>query len=452
MMINLDPTMIFYKYKQTNKDERDACNKLSQLPTTITGIQSFMNGFRPTPEGGDLWGNIRIGIDSNATEFIENASQEANMRKWWIRKAPLQVADTDYAGWLYLSTEAMHPEETAQSINTFIHKVCIQKKRTPFLIACERRMIWDDKAKPSRVLSVKEKQAKKALHIVCEKGRAADAISFVRAWLKSERYKAFSNVPLKFIPNFTRGNGSVYNVKFGRAVQKHMQLTAFGTRNSTSSDFENIDSSCSMLTGNPTLRNLILGMKTRPRPPVKAGTAAPTPGPVFLSVDPATRHSDRGSFVVTYTVDNAVEAEEKLKNLLSYLLQAHGESATYWFNPTAIERADNMSWDKVNDRPITVEEIDLDTLLDDDLDWVANMDSVDISFNSTVEVSLTRPSLLHKVSNNPFNGEADSVQTFHPGVTNLPPNMDGDNSANRAAGIGDDSVAGDLEGSPAPAV
>jgi hypothetical protein len=99
MMINLDPTMIFYKYKQTNKDERDACNKLSQLPTTITGIQSFMNGFRPTPEGGDLWGNIRIGIDSNATEFIENASQEANMRKWWIRKAPLQVADTDYVGW-----------------------------------------------------------------------------------------------------------------------------------------------------------------------------------------------------------------------------------------------------------------------------------------------------------------------------------------------------------------
>jgi hypothetical protein len=98
--------------------------------------------------------------------------------------------------------EAMHPEETAQSINTFIHKVCIQKKWTPFLIACERRMIWDDKAKSSQVLSVKEKQAKKALHIVCEKGCAVDVISFVQAWLKSERYKAFLNVPLKFIPNF----------------------------------------------------------------------------------------------------------------------------------------------------------------------------------------------------------------------------------------------------------
>ena len=105
------------------------------------------------------------------------------------------------------------------------------------------------------------------------------------------------------------------------------------------------------------------------------------------------------------------------------------------------------------DGPITIDELDLDELLDDEMDWVANMDAADISFKTKkVEVTLARPSLLHKVSNNPLNGEADSVLTFHPGVTNLPPSMDGDNSANRAAGIGDDSVAGDLEGSPAGAV
>jgi hypothetical protein len=75
LMINLDPTMIFYKYKQTYKDKRDAWNKLSQLRTMIMGIQLYMNGFRPTPKGGDLWGNTRIGINSNATEFLANASQ-----------------------------------------------------------------------------------------------------------------------------------------------------------------------------------------------------------------------------------------------------------------------------------------------------------------------------------------------------------------------------------------
>jgi hypothetical protein len=112
-----------------------------------------------------------------------------------------------------------------------------------------------------------------------------------------------------------------------------------------------------------------------------------------------------------------------------------------------------MQWDTENDRPITIEELDLDTLLEDDLDWVANMDAADISFKSKqVEVTLARPSLLHKVSNNPLLGEADSVQMFHQGVTNLPTSMDGDNSANHAAAIGDNSIAGDLEGSPAGAV
>jgi hypothetical protein len=157
--------------------------------------------------------------------------------------------------------------------------------------------------------------------------------------------------------------------------------------------------------------------------------------------------------VVGYTVDNAVEAEEKLKNLLSYLIHEHGESATYWFNTNAISRADSMKWDNETDRPITVEEMDLDLLLDDDVDWTANMDAADITFKPIqIEVNLVRPSLLHRVSNNPLNGEVDSVQTFHQGVSNLPSNMDGDDSANRAAVIGDDSDAGDLEGSPAPAV
>jgi hypothetical protein len=58
----------------------------------------------------------------------------------------------------------------------------------------------------------------------------------------------------------------------------------------------------------------------------------------------------------------------------------------------------------------------------------------------------------HSFQHNPLNGEVDSVQTFHQGVTNLPSSVDGDASANRAAAIGDDSVAGDLEGSPAEAV
>jgi hypothetical protein len=41
-----------------------------------------------------------------------------------------------------------------------------------------------------------------------------------------------------------------------------------------------------------------------------------------------------------------------------------------------------MKWDEVNDRPITAEEMDLDALLDDDMDWVANLDEADIAFGA----------------------------------------------------------------------
>jgi hypothetical protein len=64
------------------------------------------------------------------------------MRKFWLRKAPLQVADADYARWLYLSTEAMHPEDTMDCVNSFIKFHCAKEGHLAFMIACKPRMIW----------------------------------------------------------------------------------------------------------------------------------------------------------------------------------------------------------------------------------------------------------------------------------------------------------------------
>jgi hypothetical protein len=46
-----------------------------------------MKGFRPSPEGGDVWGSLQIG-QKKAAEFLENALQEASMWKFWLWKAP----------------------------------------------------------------------------------------------------------------------------------------------------------------------------------------------------------------------------------------------------------------------------------------------------------------------------------------------------------------------------
>jgi hypothetical protein len=145
----------------------------------------------------------------------------------------------------------MHLEETAVSVNAFIKHNCKKKGCTTFVIVCKRRMIWDDKSAKSKELSINKKQAKKALQFVCEKGNLDDLILFICAWLTSKPFKKVCNIPMKFLSNFLRGNGSVYNAKFGRAVQKHMQLKAFGTRHTVCLDFYNIDSCCSLLTGTP---------------------------------------------------------------------------------------------------------------------------------------------------------------------------------------------------------
>ena len=163
LFINQDPTTILYHYKQTYKEEKDACAKPSALPTTITGIQQFMYGFRPASEGGDVWGNVRVGYNMSESDFLDNITQEAYMRKFWVRKAALQVAESENAGWLYLSPEALDPESTADHINAYIKHACELKGHTPFLIACERHAIWDDKAK-SADLPVKEQNAKSVTH------------------------------------------------------------------------------------------------------------------------------------------------------------------------------------------------------------------------------------------------------------------------------------------------
>ena len=103
-----------------------------------------------------------------------------------------------------------------------------------------------------------------------------------------------------------------------------------------------------------------------------------------------------------------------------------------------------MKWDKANDRPVTVEEMDLDELLEDDLDWVDNLGSADISFHSKIEVTLDRPSILYRTSNNPLLGDADSVKTFNiPAVNLLPDASVGDDSNHHSAERVDPSIAGD---------
>jgi hypothetical protein len=224
---------------------------------------------------------------------------------------------------------------------------------------------------------------------------------------------------MRFIPQFKRGNGETYNQKHSRSVTKHMKLTTFGIRSAITFDLRDIDSPCDLIEGSPTGRELILGLPLRSQAsnPPTDGTTTPkrtrrqatkksrknddddddddeddedetkdtehpmeidtptevkpkTALPVFLSIDRSQRRADRGAYVFTFTQAHAVEAEEKLKFLLNYLEHHYHTSAvSHWLTQDACDRAEEVIWDKDTDRPISREELDLDELLDEELDF-----------------------------------------------------------------------------------
>jgi hypothetical protein len=473
-MVQIDPTTILYRWQQTNPEEKDACVRSTHLPTTITGLQAFMNGFRPRPEGGAMWGSMRIGFNGDEADFFINLQEEGRMHDFWSKKTPLQTADTECCGFLYLSLESMDPEPFAALTNEWIKQQATQRKKTPITIAYEWRSIWDDGPKV-KDLSQKQRRAKKALHIVCAKGFSDSAQMWIRAFIQSETYSQYCNIPMRFIPQFKRGQGETYNSKHEQSVQKHMKITAFGVKTSTTIDLRNIDSPCDLLPGSPTGRQLILGLKLRPpstttpptanppnttppasasrssrrsRPPGRPKKTSTGPLPVFLSIDRSQRRGERGTYVVTYTQSNAVEAEEKLRYLLTYLEHEHGDSSvSHWFTQDACDRAEDVLWDKATNRPISKEEIALDDLLNDDIDWI---DDLDAQFeNAKVTIDIPRPNRFNKVQSNPLEGDAESIQTFY--KTSDLPDDDGDNG-DAPPTIGSSSRAEGSHESSAPLV
>ena len=447
-MIQIDPTAIVYKWRQSSPEEKDACPLPTQLPTTITGIQSFMSGFRPKPEGGAMWGSLRIGFNSDTADFFANLEEEGRMQDFWSKQSPLQTADTEYAGFLYLSLESMHPEAFSHGVNAWIMRTAPLLKKKPITIAFEYRAIWDDGPK-SNTLPPKERRAKKALHVICATGFADSAQMWVRAFLKSKTYRQYYKVPMRFIPQFRRGQGETYNRKHEKSVQKHMKITTFGVKLAKTVDLRDIDSPCDLLDGSPTGRQLIMGL-TLDLPGTTNETDGPrTPLPVFLSIDRSQRKGERGTYVVTFTQSNAVEAEEKLRYLLTYLEHQYNSShVSHWFTQDACERAEEVIWDDETNRPISRAEMDLDELLDEDIDWLDDLDDAKLHFEAAT-ITVDRPKRFQKVQSNPLEGDAESLQTFYQG-SDLP-ETDGENGATSPT-TGSSFFAGDARASSATVV
>ena len=151
----------------------------------------------------------------------------------------------------------------------------------------------------------------------------------------------------------------------------------------------------------------------------------------------------------TFTQSNAVEAEEKLRYLLTYLEHQYNSShVSHWFTQDACERAEEVIWDDETNRPISRAEMDLDELLEEDIDWLDDLDEAKLHFEAA-KITVDRPKRFQKVQSNPLEGDAESLQTFYQG-SDLP-ETDGENGVTSPT-TGSSMFAGDFRESSATVV
>jgi hypothetical protein len=67
MLTTVNATAILYKWDKEKDLAVDACLKPNALPTTLTGLQSYADQFRPNAEGGDCWCSLRVGFNKTRT-------------------------------------------------------------------------------------------------------------------------------------------------------------------------------------------------------------------------------------------------------------------------------------------------------------------------------------------------------------------------------------------------
>ena len=404
MVQSVDSSAALLKWGKDTGTASASCAKPKDLPTTLTGLQSFADQFRPKPEGGDTWCSLHIQVAIDIDEFCSELVEQARVRQWVAKRHALQTAYTETVGWILYSLPSMNVEFWTSYINTWI-RVNFQKdpKHPPPVIGLEHRAIYDGLGKEAqKAMSKEERWAKRALHVICKRGEKMQTTGIIRAFLKSAAFTTMCKLPARLIPPLPYSPNFIFRQKYQEATMKHMKLTHFGTDTFTVFAFPSPDKKCGFLKDTPTIRSLLFSVKARD-----------SPNGLFLSVEIAAKPMEQGGFVISYLKRHETEAVEKLSNLLAFFMHRFGENSLEHFTQEAVNQAEQTIWDKEHDRPITMEEQYLEEIADKDIEWVENLADIKFTMDLAMEVVLDWP----KIANVPQlvlpeNTDADTVKTF----------------------------------------
>lgn len=406
MLKFVDDDAVLYKWAAERDLGAEACIKPSALPTSLTGIQSFANLFRPKPEGGDLWCDLRVGFNLDPDEFMAELREQASARKWVAKKQALQTSYTEQAGWLLYMGQVHDTDSWANQINAWIdRKISREQGTPPITIGLDFRAIYDGASQEARKrMSQEEKWAKRAVYVICKRGERTRVTGIIRAFLKSPLFASLCNIPSKLIPPLPRGYSQIFQAKYQEATLKHMKCTHFGTASLCSFAFTGPDKPCQLLPDKPSIRSLLLGVKARG-----------TDDPLFLALNPATKSHERGGYVITYQKRYETEAIEKIENLAAFFKHHFGSDSLERFTQEQVNMAEQTVWDTVNDRPITAEELYLEDIMDEDISWVENLNDVTFAKSTKEDLIIERPAS-SSISQPAFpkSADSDTIVTFHP--------------------------------------
>jgi hypothetical protein len=360
-------------------------------------------------DGGDCLCSIRIGFTKDPDEYLAELRAQAASQKWIAKRQPLQTAYTEHVGWLNYFPQETDVDSWAVHINLWIakhHPPAPGKDSTH--VGLEYRAIYDGLGAEARKrMSDKERWAKRAVHVVCKRGEKQRVTTLIRSFLQSTKFKYLCCLPSRLIPMLPYGVNSIFLAKYQEATLKHMKLTHYGTGNVTTFAFASPDKQCNLMPDRASIRSMILRIRARATDP---------PQPLFLALNPATKPQEKGGFVITYSKAHESEAVEKISNIAAFFLHHYGAESLERFTAEACEQANLTKWDAANDRPITLEEQDLEAVMDEEIEWLANLDDINFGKQPNVEVVLDRPlpANASRVNPHPTSADADTVGTFFP--------------------------------------
>jgi hypothetical protein len=151
MIQSVDSLAALLKWGKETGTTSESCVKPLDLPVTLTGLQSFADQFRPTPEGGNTWCSLHIRVMIDLGDFCSELAEQARIRQWVAKHHALQTAYTETVGWILYSLPSMNLEFWMAHINKWI-QLNFQKdpKNPPPVIGLEHRAIFDGLGKEAR--------------------------------------------------------------------------------------------------------------------------------------------------------------------------------------------------------------------------------------------------------------------------------------------------------------